>query len=258
MFAQWRRKINLPDQKLRKDILKALLDSKIVWAARPRKRFLLPALMKDVEHWNWLKENIQKCAQAPDTSLADSFGFLERSFRETQKDLRTIILYQLLLLYPNVLVEKAIQMIGRTQITQQINGIDILQDLISPKLYHSLRPILLDPIESDQSAASEALNKTQACSFLKHLILKPEFELDRWASACALYGLKNSVEKADSAVLKRAFSMPWEVVWEAALDDLGVWMNQKEQYQFLQTILSDSPNQGFVHYLKTRSINDYL
>lgn len=244
------RSLNVADQKLRKDILKALWDSKIVWVRNQRQKILLPTLKRDIQRWYWLWENVQKCGQSPDPVLADSFGFLIRSFKDSLNDLRLILLYQLLLLYPNDLVLYAIQMILKKQISAQMNGVELLQDLIPHKLYVSLRPILMAPIEEQEKNGTISLGKTQAYHFLKKLILNPDFELDRWAVAAALYGLKHVGSFDDLAVLKKAFASSFPVVWEAGLDALRYWGDKPRQKAFLKTFVEENPHLSFTHFLK--------
>ncbi len=244
--------LNTSDQKLRKDILKALLDSKIIWVRSQRQKILIPSLQRDIQRWKWLWENMQKCAQAPDPALADSFGFLMRSFEESLSDLHLILLYQIVLLYPNDLVLYAVQMILKKQISAQISGVELLQDLIPKKLYVSLRPILMASIEEQEQNGTMALDKKQAYDFLKTLILQPKFELDRWAMASALYGLKQVGNAKDLPLLKKAFATTESVVWEAGLEALKAWCEKKQQADFLAKILSESPNLAFNHYLKNQ------
>ncbi len=246
------RQINVADQKLRKEILRAILDSKIVWSARPRKKVLIPSLLQDIQTWHWMNENEQKCAQCPDPVLADSFGFLNRSFMESKNDLRLMILYQLMILYPNDLTNRAIQMILKPQMDYQINGIELLQDLISGSLYQKVYPILMAPWKTPETKGHYALDKKQAYTFLRQLILNPHAPLDRWTIACVLYGLKQVGSKKDLDVLQKVFPYSWQVVQEACLDLLSAWTTPKEQAVFVDKITSENPTLALRYNLKER------
>lgn len=244
------RQLQITDLKLRKEILQAVIDSHIVWVYRQRTKILIPAIFEDIKQWHLLTHHIQKCRQAPDPALADSFGFLVRSFEQMRQDLKVILLNQLRLLYPNDLVDHAVQMVFSPIVAVQLNGIELLQDLIAHKIYHQVRPILMETFEGKTISSETGLDKQEAHTFLKQLILSPDFYLDRWTQAAALYGLKQIGSAADLPVLENAFQSPWSIVWEAAMDALNSWVDSKQKKDFIREILLENPNIDLHHFLK--------
>ena len=100
------RNLYLSDQKMRKEILSAVLNSKITWISRSRKKILKKGIIQDVQWWHLLNKQFQICLQVPLPVLSDSFSFLRNAFYEMQQDLRELILDQLLLLKPTSLSKR--------------------------------------------------------------------------------------------------------------------------------------------------------
>lgn len=241
------RNINIVDQKLRKDILKAILDSKIVWVSRRRRKILKQSILTDIERWHWLNKNIQKCRQAPDTRLSDAFAFLLRSFEDCCQDTRLIILYQLILLYPESLIERASEILLSNAKQHHEAAFSLLKDLLPNWLCQKLEPVVLSEINNEQ----ESLNVSQATMFLTRLVTQPDFPIDRWIMSCALLGLKQLGNKDLLHAIKLALHTPWPIVWEAALDNLSMWLkNKKEEKIFLKNIMLENPNLSLNAYLK--------
>lgn len=245
------RNINIAEQKLRKDILKAILDSDIILISRRRKKALKQNILHDVDRWHWLQNNIQKCRQAPDARLADSFAFLTRSFEDSLQDTRLVILYQLMLLYPDSVIERAIKILLSKQVRLYETALSLLQDLLPHSLWQKLLPVLMNQTEDE----NQSLNVSQAISFLSQLVGHSAFSVDRWVQSCALYGLKQIGNVDLLPVLKTAFHTPWPIVWEAALDDLDAWVQDSAQKKdFLNSVMLQTPNLAFNFYLKQQEI----
>jgi hypothetical protein len=245
------RNINIAEQKLRKDILKAILDSDIILISRRRKKALKQNILHDVDRWHWLQNNIQKCCQAPDARLADSFAFLTRSFEDSLQDTRLVILYQLMLLYPDSVIERAIKILLSKQVRLYETALSLLQDLLPHSLWQKLLPVLMNQTEDE----NQPLNVSQAISFLSQLVGHSAFSVDRWVQSCALYGLKQIGNVDLLPVLKTAFHTPWPIVWEAALDDLDAWVQDSTQKKdFLNSVMLQTPNLAFNFYLKQQEI----
>ena len=241
------RNINISEQKLRKDILKTILDSKIIWVARRRRKILKQSILKDIERWHWLQDNIQKCRQAPDPRLADSFAFLVRSFEDDCQDTRLMVLYQLMLLYPETLIERAVEILLSTSAQHYETALSLLRDLLPHSLCQKLEPILMNQYHED----NQSLNMAQAVHFLTNLIAYSDFSLNRWEQSCVLLGLKQTGSMDLLPLLKKAFHTPWSIVWEQALDDLGAWVKEPTQKnKILQEIMMENPNLAFNAYLK--------
>lgn len=241
------RNINISEQKLRKDILKAILDSDIILVSRRRKKALKQSILNDIDRWHWLHDNIQKCRHAPDTRLADSFAFLTRSFEDSLQDTRLVILYQLMLLYPESVIERAIKILLSNQVTHYETALSLLQDLLPHSLWQKLLPVMKNQVENEE----QSLNVNQSVSFLSQLVGHPVFSVDRWVQSCALYGLKQIGNADLLPVLKTAFHTPWPIVWEAALDNLDVWVQDSaHKKDFLNSVMLQTPNLAFNFYLK--------
>ncbi len=241
------RNINMPEQKLRKDILRAILNSKIIWVSWRRRKILKQALFRDINRWHWLQNNIQKCRQAPDSRLSDAFSFLLRSFEDSCNDTRLIILYQLMLLYPDSLIERAVEILLVSSGQHYDAAFSLLKDLLPRKLCQKLEPVLMNHEHTQQ----QSLNLTQAMGFLIQLAVQPDFEVDRWVQSCAILGLKQIGNLDQLIVLKKAFCGPWPIVWEAALDNLNSWVkDEKERKNILKNLMMENPNLAFNSYLK--------
>ena len=241
------RNINISEQKLRKSILKAILDSKIIWIAHRRRKVLKQNILKDIERWHWLQDNIQKCRQAPDARLADAFAFLLRSFEEDCQDTRLMILYQLMLLYPETLIERAVEILLSTTPQHYEVALSLLRDLLPYRFCQKLEPVLMNKHHED----NQSLSTPQAVHFLTSLIAYSDFTMNRWELSCILLGLKQLGNIDLLPILKKAFHTPWPVVWEMALDDLNTWVEGTAQKNsILKSIMMENPNLAFNTYLK--------
>lgn len=225
------RSLYLPDQKMRKEVITAILNSKIMWVSRRRKKILLKGITQDVAWWHLLNQQIQICRQVPIPALGDSFTFLRHSFLEMRQDLRELILDQIILFKPTSLVDKAISILRGTPSQRFVSASGILQDLLPSKVYDLVHPILLAPLSDVPEEKIAPMDITQAKNFLEQLVLSPPFPVDRWMIASALYGLQKVGDERSKMVLEKAFSNTSTVVLEAALELLArLDPNQQEDY----------------------------
>ncbi len=254
------RNLYLPDIKMRKEIFKAVLNSKITWISKSRKKLLTDGIKKDVKWWESLQKARHICRYIPTPALGDSFSFLRRSFEEMQQDLRELILDQLLLLKSNSLVRKSIAILQDSPSQKFISSVSILQDLLPAKVYHLVRPVLLSPLAETEEEKEVSLDTTQAKYFLEQLILAPDFPVDRWMIASALYGLQKIGDDHSKIVLDKAFLSSSEVVLEAAVELLEhLESNKKQQENYLNAQIHKIPKNLILEdYLNKRRENDYL
>ena len=244
------RNLYLPDIKMRKEVFKAISNSKITWVSRARKKVLIQGINQDVAWWHQLQQFVLKCQQSPTPLLGDTFSSLKRSFVEMQQDLRELILMQLLLLKSNTLVKKTISILNGKPTQRFISAAGILQDLFSPKLYQKICPILLAPLAIDDDKP-QLMDIEQATTFLEKLIVDPDIPVDRWILANALYGLQKVGDKRTLFVLEKAFLIPEPIVLEAALDLLThLEKDKKEQEKYLESQINKVP--------KNFILEDYL
>ena len=253
------RNLYLSDIKMRKEVFKAISNSKITWVSRKRKKILTYGIMQDVVWWNQLQQLGLKCQQSPTPLLGDTLASLKRSFVEMQQDLRELILMQLVLLKPNILVRKTISILMDRPSQRYISASGILQDLFSYSLYQKIRPILLAPFMIDEEK-SQLMDTEEAVTFLEQLIMNPTIPTDRWILSNALYGLQKVGNAKSLFVLEKAFSDPSPVVLDAALDLLThLEKDKKTQEKYLEKQLHKVPKNFVLEdYLNHRRKNDYL
>ncbi len=254
------RNLYLSDLKMRKEIFKAILSSKIVWVSHSRKKILRSGLFQDICWWQLLNRYILLCQQVPVPALGDSFSFLRRAFEEMCQDLRELILDQVVLLKPNILVQKAIDILRGTPSQRFISATGILQDLLPSKLYNQIAPVLLSPLVSPEEEKENPMDVVEAKHFLEQLIVAPSFPTNRWVTAAALYGLQKVGDDQSQMVVSQALQSSSPVVLEAALDLLSHLVpDKKKQEEYLQIQLHKVPkNLNLETYLTQRRKNDYL
>ena len=254
------RSLYLPDLKARKEVFKAILASKIIWVSRARKRVLRSGILQDVNSWHLLNKYIAACQQVPVPALGDSFAFLRRAFEEMRQDLREVILDQLVLLKPNTLVQKAIDILRGAPSQRFISAAGILQDLLPSRLYASIASVLLSPVVASDEEKGTSMDAGEARRFLEELIVAPSFPSNRWITAAALYGLQKVGNEDTQKVLEPALHCTSPVVLEAALELLEHLMpDKKAQEEYLKAQFHKVPkNLNLETYLTQRRKNDYL
>ena len=253
------RSLYLPDQKMRKEVFSAILNSKITWISRRRKKILIKGITQDVAWWYLLHKQIQLCQQVPLPALGDSFTFLRHSFEEMCQDLRALILDQILLLKPSSLVGKAVSLLQESPSQRFVAASGILQDLLPSKIYNMIQPILLAPITKIEEEKVPSMDVVQAKRFLEQLILAPSFPTDRWMLASALYGLQKIGDEQTKTVLDKALQYPSDVVLEAALELLSHLEKDKISCKkYLEKQLHKVPKNLVLNDFYHRRKNDYL
>ena len=244
------RNLYLSDIKMRKEVFKAVSNSKIIWVSRMRKKILTQGIIQDVAWWHQLHQFVLKCQQSPTPLLGDTFSSLKRSFIEMGQDLRELILMQLILLQPNTLVRKTISILQDKPSQRYISAAGILQDLFSQKLYQKVQPVLLAPLITKEEKP-QLMDVEEARTFLEQLIVNPSIPTDRWIMTNALDGLQKVGNEHTLFVLDKAFSNPSPLVLEAALNLLThLKRGKKDQEKYLGKQLHKVPK-NFV-------LEDYL
>ena len=98
---------------------------------------------------------------------------------------------------------------------------------------------------------TQSLTTAQAVNFLMNLMAYSDFSLNRWEQSCILLGLKQLGDKDLLPILKKAFHSPWPIVWEVAMENLNIWIeDEKEKEKILKMIMMENPNLAFNVYLK--------
>ena len=254
------RSLYLPDLKMRKEVIKAILNSKIMWVSHARKKMLLQGITQDVQSWHLLNQYISSCSQVPLPALGDSFAFLRRAFWEARQDLRELILGQLILLNPGSLVRKAVDILNGAPTQRFISAAGILQDLLSSKLYRQIRPVLLSPVADPDEEKQKPMDVEEAKHFLEQLVVLCPIPSNRWITAAALYGLQKIGNEQSEMVLNKAFQCASPVVLEAAMELLAhLRPDKKAQEEYLKKQFQKVPkNINLENYLTQRRKNDYL
>ena len=254
------RNLYLPDQKMRKEILSEILNSKITWISRKRKKILKKGLAQDVKWWHLLNRQFQMCQRVPLPVLGDSFSFLRNAFFEMQQDLRELILDQLFLLKPTPLLQKTLNILKEKPSSKFVSAVSILQDLLPRKVYQLVYPVLLSPASEVKEKGVSPMDVEQAKHFLEQLVLNPSFPVNRWIVASALYGLQKVGDMRNQTVLEKAFLWPSPVVLEAGIELLGTFEpDKKKQSSYLSRQIHKMPKNIILEdYLNNRRKNDYL
>ncbi|MBR6231754.1 MAG: hypothetical protein IKQ99_01485 [Alphaproteobacteria bacterium] len=254
------RNLYLLDQKMRKEVLSAVLNSKITWVSRSRKKLLKKGIIQDVQWWHLLNKQFEICLQVPLPALGDSFSFLRNAFYEMQQDLRELILDQLFLLRPTSLIKKTLDIFREKPSQKFVSAASILQDLLPRSVYKAVYPILLSPVVEIKEEGILPMDVEQAKHFLEQLVVNPPFPVNRWIVASALYGLQKVGDSHSQIVLEKAFLWPSPVVLEAGLELLGhLEPDAKKQTAYLSRQIHKMPKNIILEdYLNNRRKNDYL
>ena len=254
------RNLYLSDQKMRKEVLAAVLNSKITWVSRSRKKILKKGIIQDVQWWHQLNRQFKICLQVPLPALGDSFSFLRNAFYEMQQDLRELILDQLFLLKPTSLVRKTLDIFKEKPSQKFVSAASILQDLLPRTVYRAVSPVLLSPVVETEEEGILPMDLEQAKHFLEQLVVNPPIPVNRWIVASALYGLQKVGDSHSEIVLEKAFLWPSPVVLEAGLELLNhIETDPKKQSAYLSHQIHKMPKNIILEdYLNNRRKNDYL
>ena len=178
------------NQKLRKSVIDALINSGIVWIHKSKKSWLNKALQKDLKRLHFELDFVRNHTQAPTHETEEAMLFLRRAMIEDIKDTRELILRQLQLLKPHPLFIKAITVLLSDYTEQYDTALGVVQDFLPHRMYRQIKPIALLPMENKNVFTEQVVLERDVAKRLSELLLKPPFELPFWIKATALYCLR--------------------------------------------------------------------
>ncbi len=205
------------NQKLRKNIMEALINSGIVWIHKGKKVLLNKALQKDLERLHFELDFIRHHTQAPTHETEESLLFLRRALIEDVKDTRELILLQLQLLKPHPLFVKAITVLLGERTEQYETALGVIQDFLPHRLYRKIKPVALLPIENKEKAEEKVVLESSVVKAVSTLLLKPPFELPFWIKATALYCLRRLGSEDGKMAVTALLNDKNPIVLEAAI-----------------------------------------
>lgn len=197
------RALNVADQKLRRIVMTALINSGIVWIHADKKALLLAGLNKDIERIHKSLDFIQTQTLSPTHETEEAFLFLRRALQEDIFETRKLILLQLQLLKTHPLFSKAVRILLSGSRDQYDAALGVVQDFLPTKLYRKIKPIImLGEADVKPYGPDRVISEEQTVENLSAFLLKPPFVLPPWIKATALYTLRKlGYEEGKTAVL---------------------------------------------------------
>ncbi len=184
------RALKIGNQKLRKAIIRGMIDTGIFWTHKGKYQLLKKGIMVDAERIMWLKTFCDKYKQAPLPAAQDAFSFLTRAMQEDINETRDLIFYQLLLLNKSKMFHKAVRVLFGGNYTDYPLALSVLQDLLRKDLYTTVEQIARLPYEQKKEVIAPKIALEEAVHEISDLLLNPPFHLAAWIRAGALYCLR--------------------------------------------------------------------
>ncbi len=184
------RALKMGNQKLRKTIIRGMIDSGIFWIHKGKYRLLKDGIMADTQRIIRLTAFCDKYKQAPLSSAQDAFSFLTRAMAEDIKETRELVFYQLLLLHKSKMFQKAVHILLGTDYNSYPLALGVLQDMLRKDLYKTIEMVAQLPYEHKKEIIAPKITVDEAVSDISNLLLKPPFHLAEWIRASALYCLR--------------------------------------------------------------------
>ena len=211
------RAISADNQKLRKNVMYALINSGIVWIHKNKKGWLTKALHKDLKRIHFELDFIRDDTQAPSYESEESLLFLRRALTEDVHNTRELILLQLQLLKPHPLFSKAITILLGDKTEQYETALGVIQDFLPYRLYKQIRPIALLNLENKSVQEERVISEKILAKKIGQLLLTPPFELPPWIKATGLYCLRRLGAEEGKQAVMAALDDKNPVVLEAAI-----------------------------------------
>lgn len=211
------RAMTADNQKLRKSVIGALINSGIVWIHRNKKSLLTKALQKDLKRVRFETDFIRDHMQAPTHETEEALLFLRRALTEDLNDTRELILLQLQLLKPHPLFVKAITILLSDKTAQYETALGVIQDFLPYKLYRQIKPIALLPLQAKDPTEERIVLPAVVAKDINELLMKPPFVLPAWVKATALYCLRRLGEENGMPAVLASLDDKNPVVLEAAI-----------------------------------------
>lgn len=213
------RALHSPRLELRRDILKALIDARIVWVQKDKKTVLTRELTRDAARAVFLNEFIRRFLYVFDPDAAEALTSLRHAFIKDIMVVREVILYQLMFFKDDELMHRACRILMRrgAETGEQAAALGLIQDLIPARLYRILSPVLRFEKEEVESSAVTGVPKKELLTALMDLILKPPFLFDDWEKALIFYALRRLGDPMALAAVQVGLKEPGAYVLEAAI-----------------------------------------
>ncbi len=184
------RALKIGNQKLRKAIIRGMIDTGIFWTHKGKYQLLKKGIMDDVNRIVRLTAFCDKYKQAPLPAAQDAFSFLTRAMVEDINETRELIFYQLLLLNKSKMFQKAVRVLFSGNYTDYPLALSVLQDLMHKDLYTTIERIARLPYEQKKEVIAPKLTIEETVQEISNLLLNPPFHLADWIRAGALYCLR--------------------------------------------------------------------
>lgn len=211
------RALDIPNQKLRRTVMQTLIDSNIIWVQRAKQRILKKQIGKDVERVQFWLTFLELYGVAPTPETEEAFQYLNQAVWEDIRDTRILILYQLQMLKPHPLFQKAIHILQGTNKKQYLTALGVIQDFLPNRLYQKIKSIALLPMATSDETPIQRHSEGQIVQSIASLLTEPPFDMPPWIQANALYCLRKlGDERAMPAVVK-GLKIPSLIVSEAAI-----------------------------------------
>ncbi|MBR5130383.1 MAG: hypothetical protein IKV03_04080 [Alphaproteobacteria bacterium] len=211
------RAMSADNQKLRKNVMYALINSGIVWIHKSKKAWLTKALQKDLKRIHFELDFIQNYTQAPTHETEEALLFLRRALEEDINNTRELILLQLQLLKPHPLFAKAIAILLSDKKQQYETALGVIQDFLPYRLYKQIKPIALLSLDSKMMVEERIISEKILSTKIGELLLTPPFELPSWIKATGLYCLRRLGCNEGKMAVVAALEDKNPIVLEAAI-----------------------------------------
>lgn len=205
------------NQKLRKNVMYALINSGIIWIHKSKKTWLTKALKKDLERIRFELDFVRDYTQAPNYEAEEALSFLRRALTEDVINTRELVLLQLQLLKPHPLFSKAITILLSDKTNQYETALGVIQDFLPHRLYKQIRPIALLNLENKNASEERVVSEKILADRIGTLLLNPPFELPPWVKATGLYCLRRLGAQEGKNAVVAALDDKNPIVLEAAI-----------------------------------------
>ncbi len=184
------RALKIGNQKLRKAIIRGMIDTGIFWTHKGKYQLLRKGIMDDAKRIIWLQSFCEKYKQAPLPAAQDAFAFLTRAMWEDINETRDLVFYQLLLLNRSKMFQKAVRVLFGGNYTDYPLALGVLQDMLHKDLYMTVEQVARLPYEQKKEVFMPKITLDEAVTEISDLLLNPPFHLAAWIRSSALYCLR--------------------------------------------------------------------
>ena len=209
-------------------IIESLDDSEIIWVHKDRKRTLKKSIHTAVTDWHEINDMLFQTENLQNPKLAKIKPLFQEALHEELARTRRLILDQISL-YSNIpLAKQAVQTLISNDFNTYAGAVSCLQDILSKKLYTSVREILLYPT---LNLPPKRINEISIDVFLNRFILNPFRWANPWLQSLALYGWRELGKSAGLVAVQEGLKSKDWIVLEAALSALGHLEKNKKKVE---------------------------